>query len=169
MAEEETGGRLTDKLDKIVELLQKDITKKEKKFKLPFGVSDKKIKKNWIIVILLRTNKNLDIRFLPIENDMIRLKDNETYHLATTDFVLRYKKYPVIILPEWSLKPIAPDELMEQTIQNKEYALPQKVIINAVKMAQLKDQKKGLGGGIIWIIVAIVGAIVAYQVFLKKK
>jgi hypothetical protein len=168
MGEEETGIR--SKLDKLIELMEEQQLKKEKKFRLPFGMgSNRKLKKNWVIVILLRTNQNIAIKFLPIINDMIKLKDNSTYHLATTDFMWRYKKYPVMVLPEWSLKPIQPKELLEETVKNGELALPQKVVINAMELSQLKDEKKGIGGGfIIWIIVAVVAVVVVMNLMKKK-
>jgi len=184
MAEEETGTAnssitpeqpklnpesLKDKMDKLIGIFEEQgkRKKKGKQFRLPFGMGNKKkIQKGWVIVILLKTNKTMDIKFLPIENEMVYLKDNETFHLAAVDFVMRYKKYPVIILPEWDLKPISVDELMGKCREDNNWALPQKVIINASKLIA-SQKKKGFGGGIIWIVIIIAAAYFIMQMFKK--
>jgi hypothetical protein len=174
MVQEEGGtgsGGITRKLDSIVDQLNK-ITEekkaKEKKIKFP-KVSKGKLKKNYVIVILLRTNKQIDMRVLPIQDNMVYLKDNETFHIATTDYVMRYKNYPVIILGEWDLQPISPDELMNKTISEKRLALPQKIIIQAMKQAQLSGKKKGINIGIILIVIGAIAAVVVVANLLKKK
>jgi len=122
------------------------------------------------MVIILKTNGNTLIDMLPIDNEMVYLKETDTYHVASTDFVGTYtqqnKQYPVIILPEWSLKPLKRHELFKETIENKELANPQRVIINAIKMAQLKPKSMLGGSSMIWIILGICVALYfVYQMF----
>ena len=150
-----------DEIAKYIELQKEQEGKsKGKKFKLPFGVmvgSKNKIKKNNVLVFSISSNGSIDIKFVPVINEMIYLPNHQLYHLASADYMLRYKKYPVIIQPEWSLIPFSPKDHLEKTEKNKEISLPQKVIINAVKLAQLK-LKTPLGGkAILWVIIGIVG------------
>lgn len=165
-----TGGTVTEKLDKLLELIDKDKGSKEKKFKFP-KLSNGKMKKNYVIAIILKTNKQMDIKKLRVEDMTVFLKDNKTYHLALTDFVMRYKKWPVIILPEWDLQPISIDELQNKTISEHRLALPQKIIIERMAMAQL-NKKKGSLKGVLIIVGVIAAAAVIYFIIssmTKKK
>lgn len=154
--DKEKGERITEKLDKIIEALEDEKLKKKEKKLIKFPrLPSYKLRKNYVIVILLKTNKQIDVTALPIEDGMIYLKQNKTFHLATTDVVLRYKNYPVIILPEWDLQPLSVDELMGKAIEQNRLALPQKIIIQAMKQAQLQPKKK-LNIGIILIIIGII-------------
>ena len=162
---------LTSRLDELTKRIEsKEEKKKEESgFKIPKKLNIKKLKKNYVLLIRLRTNQQVVMDRVPIEDDMIYLKENDTYHSATTDCVWRYKNFPVMILPEWSLQPISPTELFEKSVQNKELALPQRALIKAIEMSQIK-KKKGMN---IWIIVIIIIAIVAgvavLSQVLKKK
>lgn len=160
-------GKLTDKLDKLIDMMEdKETKKKEKKIKFP-KVSIRKLKKNYLIVFLLKTNRQIEPKVLKIEDGMVYLKDNETFHLATTDYIYRYKNYPAVILPEWDLKPISFDELMGKAIDEKRLALPQKIIIQAMKQAQLQQKKKG--SNVIWIILIVIAVVAGGYFLLNRK
>ena len=164
-----TGGRIGEKLDKLIDIMEQSKPVAKTKIKFP-KLSKGKMKKNYVLAIILRTNKQMDIKKLRIEDNKIYLKDNKTYHLALSDFVLRYKNYPVVILPEWDLQPISIDELQGKTISEERLALPQKIIIQAMKESQLA-KKKGMKG-IMIIIGIIAGAALIYFIinsFAKKK
>lgn len=166
MVREEEKGGLSEKIAKAVVEAMKEEKANEKKFNLPLGIkigSKGRIKKNYILVFLIRTNGQLLIKFLPIENDMIYLNGNDTYHIATTDYIGYYKNFPAIILPEWSLRPLQREKMMEETTANGELALPQKVIINAMKLAQVKPKSAIAGGKMIWLIVGII--VVVYLIY----
>jgi len=139
--------------------------KKEKEFKIPKEKKLKRLlKKNYAMVFFLRNNRSLDINMVPIENDMIYMKESNTYHAANAEYILKYKKYPVMIVPEWSLLPFSSKEHSELSDTAGLGAKAQKVIINATKLAQLKEHK-GMGGKtILWIIIG--GAILLY--FISK-
>jgi anion-transporting ArsA/GET3 family ATPase len=165
---------LTSRLDELTRRIEEkeEVPKKGKKdklFKVPAKLNLNKLKKNYVLLIRLKTNQQVVIDKLPIEDDMIYLKDNDTYHQATTDFVWRYKNFPVMILPEWSLKPIKPEELYNETIQNKDLSIGQRFFIKALESSQIK-KKKSMN---IWIIVVIIIAIIAgvaiLSQVLKKK
>jgi len=141
--------------------------KKGKKFDLSFGQkmgAKQKLKKNYVLVILLRTNGNINIKFLQVQDGMIYLKDNKTFHIATTKHIGYYKKYPVIIQPEWDLEPLSRVSLMEAAEGGK-YATAQNVIIDAMERVanKLKAKNKLAGNAVIWILLG--GAIVVYLIY----
>jgi len=156
---------LNEKLDAVLEALDEDKKRKEKKFKLPFSVKaghKAKIKKGWILVFIIKNNGNITPRYVPVEDQMIYLKDNKTYHLASSEYLGYYGQHPVIFLYENSLEPLVLNKLMEDTVKEKKLADPQRVIINAMELAaaRLKGGSSLFGKSIIWLIV--LGVVVAY-------
>ena len=163
----EEGEGLSSKIAKeVMEALQKQAEsgEKEKKVKVK-KMSNGKKKKNYVLVIVLKNNGNLDMKHLQIKDDLIYLKESDTFHSATTNYVGYYKNIPCMILPEWDLKPLSRDDLMEKA-EGGRYANPQSVIIHNCERAfgLLKNKGKGFGGNkTIWLIIG--GAIVAYMVY----
>jgi len=151
--------RISEKLDKLIELLEK--TQEKKKFKLPLGIAVQKgkLKKNYVLVILLKTNGQIDFKFLPIENDTVYIKENQTFHLASSDYIFQYKQWPTIILPEWSLEPISPKKLHEEAMKEGKWAYAQKPIIMAITQSEIAAamKKAKISGGL--ILLGIIGAI----------
>jgi hypothetical protein len=144
-------------LNKDMEEIKNKLEPK-KKFKLPFGTkmgATSKVKKNYVLALVLRENGGLDIKWLPINDGMVYYSRNKTFHVATTDYIGYYKKYPYIILPEWRLQPISRDELINEKTDNE--ASSQKVLIDIMERAKLKGG--GLGGGkLLWIIIGLAAA-----------
>ncbi len=136
--------------------------KPKKEFKLAGRIRagwKSKLKKNYVLIFRVRTNGEVIIHFAPINNEMVYIEDIGTYHMANTEFMLRYKNFPAIILPEWSLKPLSLSEHFKKTTEKQESALPQKVIINAMKMAGLKPSMAMRGKTILWVLAAAVAGL----------
>lgn len=166
--QEEAPETLRDKLDKMIELMESSSKGKKKRgFKLPIGIkigAKGKLRKNYVLIFLLRTNGTIDIKFLQIQNDMIYLSKNQTYHISTPDFMFRYKKYPVLILPEYSVQPIRPSELLKDAATTGNLATSEKVLLNMIKLANLQPQKKQIPGKMLFfIIIGII--IIGYLVY----
>jgi len=144
------------KLDRIIE--REEEKKVKKKFSLPFMIrmmKGKIKKRNYAVVMLVKMNGSVDIKFVPIEDNTIRIAD--TYHEATADYVLRYKRYPMIILPEWNLKPFSPRENVKEAIEEGSLSSAEKFIINKIEMERVKKTKinpKAIG---VIILVIIIG------------
>lgn len=125
------------------------------------------MKKGKVLVLRIKTNGELLFKWYLVENDMIYLPDNLTYHVSDARYILKYKRYPVLILPEWSLVPFSPKENKAEADEFKLNSYPQKIIISAVQMATAELKKKFaigtgwiLGGlGAIIVIAIIVGAV----------
>lgn len=158
MEEEET---LKQKLDKIVTKLEEQETKTKKKFKLPWSLTWNKgqyRKRNYAIIQVVKMNGSVDFKKVPIEDNTIKL--GEVSHEATADYVLRYKKYPMIILPEWSLKPFSPRENMVETIEEGRLSSAEKFILHRIKMDMIKPKMKWSFGTLFVILAVLVGGFV---------
>ncbi len=152
---------LIEKVDELFE--EKENKKKKKGFKLSFGLrsgSKSKIRKNQVLAFIIRVNGNMDIKWLKISNNMVYLKENDTYHDINSEDIKYYKKYPYIILPEWILKPINP-LMIHKDIDTK--ASDQRFIIRASKLSLLKTSNSISGKAIFWFI--IIGSAVAYMLY----
>ncbi len=112
-----------------------------------------KTKKNYILVFYVKTNLNLSIHYSPIENNMVWIRETGLYHEITPKYILRYDKHPAVIIPEWCLYPFSPSGHYEDADEKGGLAGPQKVIINAMKMAQLPGKGIGLPGKTLFYIV----------------
>lgn len=160
---------LNAKIDRLIDSVESGSKRKEKKFGLPFmtrtGASGK-LKKNYVLVILLKTNGQVTIDFSPIQDEMVYIKSTDTYHSATTDFIGYYKKYPTIILPEWDLQPIPlnREKLMKEATDEKRLADPQKVIIDAIKKVDL-HKRHGAMSGKTWFWILIGAVVIGYLVY----
>lgn len=143
-----------------------------KEYKLPNkirAVGKKKIKENYVLLIYVRTNGNIEMGFAPINNDLVYVKQTGLYHAANAKYIMRYQKYPAMIVLEYSLIPINSEEqkftseplnLEEHYIEAEkkgEISFPQKVVIAATKAAQMGSPMQFQGKTLLWIgIIAIV-------------
>lgn len=167
---------VTKKLDKLIEILDKEEgkDKKKKKFKLPLNIflQKGKIRKNYVIVQLIRMNGGIEYKMIPIQDNTIKVGD--TYHEATADYVLRYKNYPFIILPEWNIRPVKkggetkeeivawkPSDNVKEAIKKGQLSSAEKFILHAIKMDQIVQRKP-----INFKIILIVGALLVGAYFL---
>lgn len=145
--------------------------KKDKEFKLPFGIrtgSKGKIKKGHWLAIVLKHNCQVDFKLLPSERDLVYLPDSQTYHLAIPHLAWRYKNYPTLILQEWDMNPLMPSKLYGDTVEDKRLASAQLAILNKFMSGQVKPKKSGLGGkGLMLLIVAIVVALYFISTLIK--
>jgi len=160
MVYEKTIG---EELGEIKEILNRNMADQqrfqgEKKFivKKP---SVMKAKKGFVIVQIIKNNNYVDFRVLPIINSNVQLPDNKTYHLADTEYIGMYKKWPIIMIPEWSNEPITKEMLTRKVEENKSTIKPQKQIIHLMEDARLAEMEKKKTGskGIVMIVLAIIG------------
>ncbi len=160
---------INEKLDKIEGLLEEKGQKK-KKFNLPLGIrfqQGKIRKKNYAVVIIIKTNGAVEIKMIQIIDNAI--KYGEVYYEATAKHVLRYKKYPLIILPEWNISPLSDEtnvEKIEPYDSEKNYkdaekegklSSAERFILHKLKMDEVKQKTSMNFGTIIWILVGIGG------------
>ncbi len=148
------------KLERIEEMLET----KGKKFKVPLKhrIFKRQFSKdNYALVIWIRQNGSIDIKKVRIKDNTIKVGD--VYYDASASYVLRYKNYPVIIQPEWNIKPVGsetqpwkPQENIKKAINNGTLSSAEKFILHAIKMDLVKGKPK-LNWGVILLILAVLG------------
>jgi len=166
----------------IKEMLDELIKEKEEakngEFKLPLSVrifGKAKVKQNNAIFVLIRTNGTVVIKMLPIEDDTIKF--GGVYYDANAGYVLKYKKWPMIVQPEWNMKPINSDEVESEgkpfsseenfkaAIEEGTLSSAEKVIINKIYADAVKSKMQLNMTTILIIIVVIVGGLWAANSF----
>jgi hypothetical protein len=169
--EEKKDKTVSEKLDEVMKALE--LTKegkKEKKFKLPFGIrsSKGKFKKDYIIVLFLKTNGSCDFKMYQIEDNTIKI--GEVYYEATSKHIMRYKRFPLMILPEWNISPITkeiepfnPEKNLEEAVDAGKLSSAEKFILHAIKMDLVKTKMKIN----LTVILIALGAIVGILVLLS--
>lgn len=150
-----------EELKRIV-LEGKEITGiKEKKFKYPFGtkVGKGQKKKNYVTVVILNENGNIDFKKYQIEQQTI--VHDLIPRLATAGHVMWDRKgNPVIILPNWSVEPFSPLENYEKTMVNGSNTKGYKILM-AKMLSEKVESKKAMAGWVKWVIgIALVGIII---------
>lgn len=134
---------------------------KEKKFRYPFGkkVGKSQKSKNYVTLILLKDNGRIDYK-------KYQIKDQTIIHdtiprLANAGYVFHDKKNnPVIILPEWSVRPISAIENYQLSLEDGSNINGYKILMNAM-ISNKTDEKKKMGKIAGWIIgIVVIGIII---------
>ena len=71
-----TGGGIINKLDHLTDLLEEGKKAKDKGVRLP-KLSGGKLKKNYVLAMILRTNKEAEIKKIQIKDNMVHVKGSE--------------------------------------------------------------------------------------------
>ena len=138
--------------------------KKPKPFKIPFfkRVNPKQASQNYVTVIKINENGFLDFRKEKIIEQTIMI--DGVPRLATPEYVLHWKKNPMIIQPSWSVKPVAPYNPTEEARESLEDGSNTKGY--KILMARMKSDNLGsrpqVGGMVKWVIGIIFAVIVGY-------
>lgn len=133
-----------------------------KRRKIPWRgrIGKMKVKKGWASILYVHNNRTVEFVRAPIEDNTVKVGD--LYHTATPDEVLIYKNKPMILITEWSIKPIPFNvrKHYEKTEEEGELTTPQRHILSKLEQGILKPKKKFAMGGWIILILALLG--VAY-------
>jgi hypothetical protein len=151
---------LNDRLKGIEDTLNAVALKKSKvkDLKIEKWGWKNKIKKNYVIVEWVRRNGRIEFQLLPIVDDCVQLPKIGTYHLATINYILMYKNYPVLIIYEGNIVPWNPKDDMSK---EDNLALAMKVILTKVEQAQAGLLKKNVNMKS-WLIIGLVAAAAIY-------
>jgi len=152
--------------EELIDMQDESDGNKSQDFKLSFtqrAGTKKKVKQNKAFTIFVRTNGGFNLKWRPIIDDQVYIKEVDNHYSVTTDCVGYYKNYPTILIAEGILKSLTRKDL-EEIAEGGKYANPQRVIIHNVERAMGQMKMKGrFGGSAIWIIL-IVG-VVLYMVY----
>lgn len=162
---------VSDKLDKVITALEETQTKK--KFQLPLRIrmqKGKAMKKDFAVVVLIKTNGAVQFKMLPIVDNTIKV--GEVYYEATAKHVLRYKRWPMIIIPEWNITPLSqPDpepfnaeKNYDEAINQGKLSSAEKFILHAIKMDTVKPKMNfNMKAIAIGLVVVVGGALLLGQ------
>ena len=143
--------RLKEKIDG-----EENIKEKKKKFKIPFKgrLRVSEIKKNYVTVLYIKNNHTGEFIKIPIDESSTMI--NGIPRIATTEEIIYIDgKTPLIIQPEWSVKPISISDSYEDTVQKELTSEGYSVLLNRMKKEAIISKNKMSG----WIIVLIIAAI----------
>lgn len=154
---------LEDIKKELQELKAEKEQPKEKKFRFPFGtkVGKSQAKKNYVTVMKINENGAVAFTKKPIEQQTIM--EDGVPRLATPDYVLRFKKNPMIILPSWSVKPFSPVEQFEKSMIDGSNTKGYKILLDRMNKEQVSS-KKQMGGMLKWIIGLALAGIIIYAI-----
>ena len=153
---------LNERLKKVEEVVDiNKSNKKQKKFKLPFGkkVGRLQAKKNYVTVIKINENGNIDIKKTQIQSQVFM--EDGVPRLGTPDYVLRWKNNPMVILPSWSNKPFSPAKESQKSLENGSNIKGYKILLAAMHEEAL-GKKKQMGNMIKIILGIALVAIIGY-------
>ena len=162
--EEEENRSLKEQVAELNENLKSmKKEKKPRKFKIPFSkrVKGRKARENYVTVMYVNENGSVDFKKKKIVEQTITI--NDIPRLATAEYVLRYKKNPMINQPSWSVEPFSPRENREKTEEDEMNTTGYRILLNIMKSEAIKGVKK-IGWGISIGAVVILG-IVGYALF----
>jgi len=149
---------LREKMDQIFKKLEEQDSNTKKKFSMPWSVKifgKAKVKKNYAIVQTISTNGNVKFKMIQIEGDVVDIgKKIPQYHEATAEHVLRYKKLPLIIVPEWNMVPFSPASNYRKAVKEGELSTAQKTIISKIEANEIK-KKSPVNWAVILAILAL--------------
>jgi hypothetical protein len=152
---------LKDEIKRLKEKIDKGETKedKKKKFKIPFKarVKMRELKKNYITVLHLNNNHTGYFIKVPIDESSTMI--NGIPRIATTEEIIYIDgKTPLIIQPEWSVKPISISDSYEDTVRQQLTSEGFSVLLNRMKKEAIIAKKK-LSGWLIFLLIAVIGVI----------
>ena len=136
---------------------------KEKKFRIPFSkkVGNAQSKKNYVTIMKIQDNG--EVTFNKTQIDEQTIMDEGIPRLAGSDYILRYKKNPMIILPSWSTVPYSPMEKYRQSLQDGSNTVGYKILLNKMIKEQVSP-KKQLSGMVKWILGLGLLGIIGYAI-----
>lgn len=162
MTEEKKELGINEKLDLLIEKLDKKDTKED--FKVPYSgkVSKLKAKKGWVTYMVINENKNIRFKKFKIDEQTVMLDDIP--RIAMPDDVLYYKGRPFIIQPEWSSNPYSPKKEVDEAIEKQRTSQGFKLLINRMKMEVITAKKKmAMGWFLGLLLLLVVGGYLAYR------
>ena len=115
---------------------------------------------NYAVVQTVRTNGSVRFKMMKIEDDTIKIGEN--FYSASADNVLKYKRYPLLIIPEWNIQPFSPANNFKQAAKDGTLVAAEKLILTKMKQEAIKNKFSmnwkiilvvlGLGAGLLYLL-----------------
>ncbi len=149
--------------DEIKNQLETTSGKKRRvrKFRIPAKgkVSVSKARKGYVTVIKINENGHMDFKRLQIKDQ--GMMEDDIPRLAANQYVMFYKKNPVIILPSWSVEPFSPHKAYQDSLVSGTNTAGYRILLATMKaeLVSMKKKAAGLGMTVVGVIIA---AIIGY-------
>jgi len=152
---------IKDELKEIKDLLIEERIHKEKKFRLPFGkkTSARQARAGYVTIMKINENGFIDFKKEKIEEQTLMI--DGIPRLSTPDYVLHWKKVPMVIIPSWSTKPFSPTDNYEASEKENNNIKGYKILLDKMKKETI-DSKPKMGGMLKWIIGIGLVAVIIY-------
>jgi len=152
-------------ISKELKDLKSEKEEKVKPFKLPFGkkVSKSQLKKNYVLVIKVNENGNPEWRKEQIKEQTVMI--DGVPRIATPEYIIPYKKTPVMVIPSWSVEPINWKRHHEESLFNNTNTAGYQLLLNRMKLSGVEGMKPKMKGWIAWVLGAIVLGVIVYALF----
>jgi len=153
---------LKESIEELTKLVKENNEKvKEKKWKFPFGTKPGKSqrKKNYVCTLVINENGHYEFKKYQIK-DQTFLHDTIP-RLASSGYVMFNKKgIPLVILPNWSVKPFSPMENYQESLIDGSNTTGYRLLMARMQSEKV-DEKKKIAGWVKWVIgFIIVGGII---------
>ena len=145
-----------------------DIKKSKKGFRIPRKIrmgAKKKIKQSKAIIFWVSDTGNMNPEWCKIEEGAVYNKRMKVYYPVTHQYLINFMgKYPCMIVPENSIKPISKEEILTGTKKEIDLVFAQQFVVKIAQMEALDLKKKGIGGGKFVIFYIVGGVVVLYMI-----
>jgi len=153
------NNRLEEIENKFKQQEEEELSRKEKKFKIPFGkkISKVQAKKNYITVVKMNENGALDFIKTTIEEQTFMLDGIPRF--AGAEYIMHWKNNPFIFLPSWSVEPFSRVENFKDSLTNGTNINGYKILLARMHAEVTKTKKELgilkwlLGGALVGIII----------------
>jgi hypothetical protein len=162
-------------LNEQLEQIQKDLKKikgeeeeKSNVFRFPFGkkVGKGQAKKNYITIIKVNENGHPTWLKEPIKEQTVIV--DGIPRLATPEYIIQYKKCPLMVLPSWSVEPINWKKHHDESLTNGTNTAGYQLLLNRMKLSGVETKKKGFPSWLMWVIGGGVVAFIIYALVTGK-
>jgi hypothetical protein len=162
---------IDEKLKILTELEGKKKSKMLDKF---FKVNAGKVKRSFVPILSLKNSGMAELNYVQATDGYYSFDDKFYKEEPKAYWIFGKKKLPLVILPEWALKPICRDDMFE--LDEKQNNLQDHVgyAVKAIEYAELKkiEDEQGLkkktkmnSKMLLLFLVLIVGGIILFQKF----
>lgn len=166
MTEEKSLKDVLAELSNDIKELKETKKSGTKKWNLPFmtrtGMGKNKKRRGYCVFMNVNTNKAVTFIKTPIE-DNVALVNNVPHVIEPEDILLWKNKIPIVIQPQWSVRPFSPKEHYKQVMDSKDHTKGWQYIMNYINKTQLAA-KKAVSTGLIIIGVIAVAALGYYLI-----
>jgi hypothetical protein len=160
MGIQEDLKEIKEKLNK--EEAEKELKKKKKpRFKLPFSarVKAREAKQNYVTVMKINENGFVDFQKEKIVAQTTII--DGIPRLATPEYVLHWKKNPIIIQPHWSVTPFNPSAEAKKSLNDGSNTNGYKILLARMK-SDFLGSKKPISSTFKWVGGIILAVVLGY-------